>query len=68
MNCANCLCMDVSEYNVPFGTYLDIIRKESVEKVDVGLAEVTQVLELLYGRLLELENLETCTMSAYSIN
>ena len=60
--------MDVSEYNVPFGTYLDIIRKESVEKVDVGLAEVTQVLELLYGRLLELENLETCTMSAYSIN
>ena len=40
-------------------TYLDILSKESVEEVDVGLAKVTQVLELLYRRLLELKNLQT---------
>jgi hypothetical protein len=38
--------------------HLDVARKESVEEVHVGSTEVTQVLELLNGGLLEFEKLE----------
>jgi hypothetical protein len=40
-------------------TYFDVLCEESVEKVYVGLAEMTQVLEFLYRRLLELKELKT---------
>lgn len=47
----------VGDFRTP--TDLDVLRQEAVEEVDVGGAEVDEVLVLLNRRLLELKDFET---------
>jgi hypothetical protein len=42
-------------------TNLDVVREQSVEEVDVGVTQHGEVLILLNGRLLHLEQTETFT-------
>jgi hypothetical protein len=42
-------------------TNLDVVREQSVEEVDVGVTQHGEVLVLLNGRLLHLEQTETFT-------